>query len=138
MKLDHIGLVVADIRAYFDGFLAPVLGVPSMSEIYTDPLQRSKVAFAVTDNGVRIELIEPLGPDSPVAEVLNRKRGGLHHLCFEARSLFDDIHRLEQGGCRVISPPKPAVAFNNRRVVFLFTPTFEVIELVEADEKARQ
>jgi methylmalonyl-CoA/ethylmalonyl-CoA epimerase len=137
MKFDQIGLVVADIREYYEGFLAPVLGVPAMSEIYTDTLQRSKVAFAVTDNGVRIELIEPLGPDSPVAEVLKRKRGGLHHLCFEAQSLETDIARLKEHGCMMISPPKPAVAFNNRRVVFLFTPTFEVIELVEEDVKAR-
>jgi methylmalonyl-CoA/ethylmalonyl-CoA epimerase len=131
VKFDHIGLVVSDIESYFDKFLSPVFGVPTMSEVYTDPLQRSKVAFALTENGVRIELIEPLGPDSPVTEILKRKRGGLHHLCFEARSLEEDIKRLTASGCVMIGPPKPAVAFQNRRVVFFFTPTFEVIELVE-------
>jgi methylmalonyl-CoA/ethylmalonyl-CoA epimerase len=137
MKFDHIGLVVADIGEYFAKFLAPVFAVPEITEIYTDNLQRSKVAFAVTENGVRIELIEPLGPDSPVAEILKRKRGGLHHLCFEAVSLDEDIARLKRHGCMMISPPKPAVAFNNRRVVFFFTPTYEVVELVEEVNAAR-
>ena len=135
MKFDHVGLVVADIDGYCRSFLTPALGVPPVSTIFTDPLQRSKVAFAVTDNGVRIELIEPLGEDSPVAEILKRKRGGLHHLCFAAEKFEEDMARLIRHGCLIISPPKPAVAFNNRRVVFFFTPTFEVIELVEEETR---
>jgi methylmalonyl-CoA/ethylmalonyl-CoA epimerase len=131
MKFDHVGLVVSDISKYFEEFLKPVCTVHALSDIYTDHNQQSKVAFATTENQVRIELIEPLEGKGPVAEILKRKKGGLHHLCFIADKFEADIRRFTTNGCLMISPPKPAVAFNGRRVVFFFTPTYEVIELVE-------
>lgn len=131
MKLDHLGLVVQNIQKYFDEFLSPVCGINRLSEIYTDLQQQSKVAFASTDNQCRIELIEPLNETSPVSQVLKRKKGSLHHMCFIAEDFEQDIKRLQNNKCLMISPPKPAVAFDNRRVVFFFTPTYEVIEVVE-------
>lgn len=131
MKLDHLGLVVEDIQKYFNEFLMPVLGIKELSEIYTDYNQLSKVAFVKTDNECRLELIEPLNETSPVSEVLKRKKGSLHHMCFIAEDFEQDIKRLQENKCLMISPPKPAVAFNNQRVVFFFTPTYEVIEIVE-------
>lgn len=131
MKLDHLGLVVEDIEKYFNEFLMPVLGIQELSEIYTDYNQLSKVAFVKTANECRIELIEPLNEDSPVSQALKKKKGALHHMCFIAEDFEEDIKRLQENKCLMISPPKPAVAFNNRRVVFFFTPTYEVIEIVE-------
>lgn len=135
MKFDHIGIVVEDIQKYFDEFLMPVLNIKGWSEIYTDYNQQSKVAFVETDNQCRIELIEPLNEMSPVSQVLKKKKGSLHHMCFIAEDFEKDIRRLQDSKCLMISPPKPAVAFDNRRVVFFFTPTYEVIEVVEEIKK---
>ncbi len=134
MKLDHLGLVVEDIQKYFDEFLSPVLGIKEMSAIYTDHNQLSKIAFVKTGNDCRIELIEPLNESSPVSQVLKRKKGSLHHMCFTAGDFEQDIKRLLDNKCLMISGPKPAAAFGNRRVVFFFTPTYEVIEIVESAE----
>ncbi len=131
MKLDHLGLVVEDIQRYFNEFLMPVLGIKELSDICTDHNQQSKVAFVKTENECRIELIEPLNETSPVSQVLKRKKGSLHHICFIAEDFEQDIKRLQDNNCLMISPPRPAVAFGNRRVVFFFTPTYEVIEVVE-------
>jgi methylmalonyl-CoA/ethylmalonyl-CoA epimerase len=131
MKLDHLGLVVEDIQKYFDEFLKPVLGIKELSEIYSDYNQQSKVAFVKDDKGCRIELIEPMNASSPVSQVLKKKRGSLHHMCFIAEDFEQDIKRLRDNKCLMISPPNPAVAFDGRRVVFFFTPTYEVIEIVE-------
>ena len=131
MKLDHLGLVVENIQKYFNEFLMPVLGIKELSEVYIDYNQLSKVAFVNTANECRIELIEPLNESSPVSQVLRKRKGSLHHMCFFADDFDSDIKRMQDNKCLMISPPKPAVAFDNRRVVFFFTPTYEVIEIVE-------
>lgn len=131
MKFDHVGVVVSNIDQYFHNFLRPVCKVNCLGETFIDYNQQSKVAFAVTDNQVRIELIEPLNGLGPVAEIVKQKRGGLHHICFLADEFEKDMKNFQENGCLMISPPKSAVAFDNRRVVFFFTPSLEVIELVE-------
>ena len=137
LSLDHIGYVVEDIASYFEEFLRPLCGVDGYAEIYEDPLQRVRVAFVTTSNGVRIELIEPWGEQSPVRRVLEKKKGGLHHLCFRTDSLDEEIERLTKLGCMLFSGPTPAVAFGGRRIVFFFTPQSDVIELVECDDRPR-
>ena len=131
MKLDHLGLVVENIQKYFNEFLMPVLGIKELSGVYTDHNQLSKVAFVKTANECRIELIEPLNESSPVSQVLKKRKGSLHHMCFIADDFDSDVKRMQDNKCLMISPPKTAVAFDNRRVVFFFTPTYEVIEIVE-------
>ncbi len=131
MEFDHIGLAVNNIENYFSTILKPVFGINELSEIFIDPIQKSKVAFASTVNGVRLELIEPLNEESPVYELLQKKRGGLYHLCFVATNFEKDIQNCIRQKFIPLTNPKPAIAFNNRKVIFFSTPSFEVIELIE-------
>lgn len=131
MEFDHVGIAVKNIQQYFDSMLSPIFGVHDLSEIIIDPIQNCKIAFATTSNGVRLELIEPLNEDSPIHQILQKKKGGLYHMCFVANNFEEDVKKCLSNKFIALSKPQPAIAFNNRRVIFLSSPTFEIIELVE-------
>ncbi len=135
MNFDHVGIAVKSIEDYFDKQLNTVFGVTQLSEIVVDPIQNCKIAFATTTNGVRLELIEPLNEESPVNHILQKKKGGIYHLCFVAENFDDDIKKCLANKFIALSNAQPAIAFNNRRVIFLSSPTFEIIELVEEESK---
>jgi methylmalonyl-CoA/ethylmalonyl-CoA epimerase len=77
-----------------------------------------------------LEFVAPDGPRSKVAEV-TKQGGGLNHLCYSSGPLEEAIAGLEESGMKLISDPKPAVAFGGRRICWLFGPDQLPIELVE-------
>ena len=79
---------------------------------------------------VQLELIQPMTPDSPVSRFLE-KGGGLHHLCYEVRDLFEQIQRMKSQGALLIRSPKPAVAFGGRRIAWMRTRDALLIEYLE-------
>ncbi len=131
MEFDHVGIAVKNIEEYFQSMLNSVLGMDKLSEIIIDPIQNCKIAFATSSNGVRLELIEPLNEESPVNQILQKKKGGLYHMCFVANHFDEDVKHCLANKFIALSKPQPAIAFNNRRVIFFSTPTFEIIELLE-------
>lgn len=131
MDFDHVGIAVKNIEEYFKFTLKTVLGVSNLSEIIVDPIQNCKIAFATSSNGVRLELIEPLNEQSPVNQILQKKKGGLYHLCFISENFDDDVQKCISNKFIPLGKAQPAIAFDKRRVIFFSTPTFEIIELVE-------
>jgi len=131
MEFDHVGIAVLNIQDYYSNILNTVLGIHELSEIIIDPIQNCKIAFATSSNGVRLELIEPLNDESPVNQILKNKKGGLYHMCFIATNFDADVKHCLANKFIALTKPQPAIAFNNRRVIFFATPTFEIIELVE-------
>ena len=108
MTLHHVGCVVASIEDSIDRYRV-ALGALAVSEIFEDPIQRSRVAFLdfPTPGPVRFELVQPSAPDSPVARFLE-KGGGLHHLCYEVDDLPEHIRWMKLQRALLISSPKPA------------------------------
>ena len=102
------------------------------SQIFHDPIQRVKVAFLQPEFGpqVQIELVEPAGENSPVRRFLETSNGGMHHLCYEVKNLEESLKEM-RGRSRLVRPPKPAVAFRNRRIAWILTPENLLIELLE-------
>jgi methylmalonyl-CoA/ethylmalonyl-CoA epimerase len=107
-----------------DGRALPgIMHVSGCSEppvIYEDPIQRVRVALVG-----ELELVEPCGEDSPVAEVV--RKGG-----YEVDNLESAIERARAERRLLISEPQPAVAFAGRRIAFLMTPKYLLVEYVEA------
>lgn len=131
-KFHHVGLVVASIDACVEGF-ATMLQAGWSGRIFEDPLQRVKVTFlAIHPGETQIELVEPMGADSPVSRFLANHHGGLHHLCFEAPDLEQELVRLRQQGCLIVSRPKPAVAFDGRRIAWVLSADKLLLEFLEA------
>lgn len=99
-KLDHIGLATADARSglslYVDG-----LGLTAIGD-ETVPEQGARAFFVQVTQGCNIELLEALGPDTPVGQFLQKRGPGVHHVCYETDDLASDLKRLAERGVRLI------------------------------------
>jgi methylmalonyl-CoA/ethylmalonyl-CoA epimerase len=131
-RLHHIAYAVADIREYVDTFLKPLFGEVEIGEIFSDPIQKVRVAFVAAPSGPLIELVEAAADDSPVKKLVGSVRGGLYHVCYEVDDMEATIARFRKLRCLPLGSPVPAVAFGGRRIVFLMTPQRDLIELVES------
>jgi methylmalonyl-CoA/ethylmalonyl-CoA epimerase len=132
MKLDHIGFVVADIDLAMSGFLNS-FGAHWDGRVFDDPLQQVKVAFlSVSPGQPRIELVQPAAEPSPVSHFLRTRGPGLHHLCYEAACLEEQFTAMRARRALVVSRPKPAVAFQGRRIAWVLTAEGLLVELLEA------
>lgn len=134
LRLHHIGVAVRDI-AQATPFYRDVLGFDQVDGPYDDPIQKVSVSFLTSTRGVGpcIELIAPLGDASPINRYLS-KECGAYHLCYEVDGIEAALEDLRRKGCMVISGPVPAVGFGHRRIAWIFTPTKQLIELVEREK----
>jgi methylmalonyl-CoA/ethylmalonyl-CoA epimerase len=130
-RLHHIGFVVRNVEEALPRWSAS-LSVRSVSAVFHDPLQRVYVAFLEPPAGdaVQVELVAPAGEDSPVASFL-AKGGGLHHVCYEVDNLEAQLQEMTNRKALLLRPPKPAVAFEGRRIAWIMTRERLVIEYLE-------
>lgn len=132
--INHIGIAVRSIeeeRSFFEETLGAVF--EGIEEV---PDQRVKVAF-FRINDVRLELLEPTDPASPIANFLEKRGGGLHHVAFTVENIEARIAELKQSGVRMIDEaPRPGA--HHMRIAFLHPKsTFGVLtELCEPTTRA--
>jgi methylmalonyl-CoA/ethylmalonyl-CoA epimerase len=119
---DHVGIAVRSIDA---------VGGPDVP-VTRDVKQRVSVAFVET-GGVTLELIEPLGENSPVLRSLEQGQS-LVHLCFRVPNLEAAISTGKDAGFHRLGAPAPAPTFDNRRIVWVFSRVFGLVELLEAEQ----
>ena len=100
LGVDHVGIAVrsiAEARALYE---ALGLEVEAIEDV---PQEGVRVAL-IPCGAVRIELLEALGPDSPVARFLERRGPGVHHLCLASDDLAADDERLRAAGLERLRP----------------------------------
>ena len=132
LRFKHLGVAVPDLGKALPVY-QDILGYRLTSGPFEDPIQKVSVCFvAPLGEGPELELISALTPDSPVRKILSGG-GGAYHLCYEATHFDDAMAELSGKGCVIVSDPVPAVAFDGRRIVWLYTPTRQLLELVEAE-----
>ena len=133
MKIHHIGIVVNNISRSLLHYESTNLGKRTGNMI-TDPLQEVNVQFLRMNSGdsskLYLELIEPIDESSHINSFLKRG-GGVNHLCFEVNNLEEAIESLKKDGARLISDPKPAIAFNGLNICFIMNNDMTIIELIE-------
>jgi methylmalonyl-CoA/ethylmalonyl-CoA epimerase len=130
--LHHIGFVVQSIADVAESFAASISAIYD-GRIIHDPIQRVYVTFlrhTCTPATALVELIAPASPDSPV-QSLAAKGGGLHHLCYEVASLEECLQTHQRSEDLIVSPPRPAVAFQGRDIAWVFTKQRLLIEYLE-------
>ena len=116
-KLNHVALVVPDLEAAADEWRGR-LGA-SVSAPQALPEHGVTVVFIDTGNS-KIELLEPLGEDSPIARFLDRNPdGGMHHLCFEVEDIIASRDHLLAEGARVLGDGEPRTGAHGKPVLFL-------------------
>ena len=133
-KIDHVGVAVPSI----DDALA-IYGALGLAEAKREVVPGQKVTVAFLPVGEsRVELLEPTSPDSPVAKFLEKRGGGIHHLCFAVEDLEAALADLSAKGFRLIhSSPVPGA--DGKRVAFLHPEAGGgvLIELSEKKEATR-
>ena len=135
MRLHHMGYVVRDIEPAMRGFVHS-LQANWDNRIFDDPQQKVRVAFLTTrPEDAQIELVQPAGEDSPVYRFLQEQGGGLHHACYEVPDLEAQIAEMRSRGALLAKRPKPAVAFDGRRIAWVITAEKFLIELLESAER---
>ncbi|WP_414901032.1 methylmalonyl-CoA epimerase [Sphingomonas flavalba] len=104
-RLNHIGVATPSIAESVAHYRA-VMGAEVVREAFDLPAQGVKVCFIDTPNS-QIELIEPLGADSPIAKFLEKNPlGGQHHVCFEVPEIHAAKAWFESKGARVLGAPR--------------------------------
>ena len=82
------------------------------------------VVFVALAN-TKIELLEPLGPASPIAKFLDKSPdGGMHHVCYEVDDIIAARDRLKAQGARVLGDGEPKLGAHGRPVLFLHPKDF--------------
>jgi len=129
LPLDHVGIAVRSIAEALPLFKLITGGDGSPTEEVAD--QGVAVAFVGSGEG-RIELIEPIAPESPVARFLERRGPGLHHLAYAVPDLPAALERLRRAGIQLVDQ-EPRIGAHGRRVAFLHPSSTGgvLIELVE-------
>ena len=130
-KLNHIAIATPSldyaIKTYKD-----MLGVK-----ISDPVDQIdhgvKVVFIELPN-TKIELLEPLGENSPIENFLNKnKKGGVHHICFEVEDIDSAVMHLNRDGATILGDGKAKIGAHGKPVIFLHPKDFNgtLIELEE-------
>jgi len=129
--LHHLGFVVASISQTAEEFIL-AMSASWDGQIIHDPLQRVRVAFFTPpcERNPVYELVEPASETSPVSAFL-KKGGGLHHVCHEVDDLESGLLQARKVGFVIVSPPKPAVAFEGRRIAWACSKSRLLVELLE-------
>ena len=126
----HVGVAVRKLRDSIPIFQS-LLGYELVTGPFDDPIQNVSVCFLSRGNGdPLIELVAPLGPNSPIKQTL-KKGGGTYHICYQVPDIKAAIQHLTGQGSFLLSGPVPAVAFEMREIAWLMTEVDLLVELVQ-------
>lgn len=125
MKFHHVGIACKNIIDELAS-VAKIHEILEQSPIIFDNEQNAELCLLTISDGLKIELIS-----GKQVETIIKKRITYYHLCFEVEDLNSEIERLVKEGAILISPPKPAILFDNRKVAFLFV-SYGIIELLSS------
>ena len=131
-RLNHVAIAVRDL-AKASGIYRDVLGA-SVSEPVPQPEHGVTTVFITLPN-TKIELLEPLGENSPIAKFLERNPdGGIHHLCYEVDDILAARDRLKAAGARVLGDGEPKIGAHGKPVLFLHPKDFcgTLVEIEQA------
>jgi len=126
--LDHIGIAVKSLDAVK---IYEALGL-TIDHVEVVATQGVKTAFLSAGDS-NLELLEPTGPDSPVAKFIEKRGEGIHHICFRVDDIDAHLARLESQGFRLINETGVPGA-HGCRVAFLHPAAGNGV-LIELSEK---
>jgi methylmalonyl-CoA/ethylmalonyl-CoA epimerase len=122
-RLNHVAIAVPDLEAaaaQYRGALGATVGAPQ-----DEPDHGVTVVFVDLPN-TKIELLHPLGEDSPIAGFLEKNpAGGIHHVCYEVDDILAARDHLKETGARVLGSGEPKIGAHGKPVLFLHPKDFQ-------------
>jgi methylmalonyl-CoA epimerase len=133
-QIDHVGVAVSDL----EGALAVFRDTFGMSLVHREVVEEQGVEAVLLDVGdSHIELLRPLGEDTPVGRFVAKRGAGLHHVAYRVANVDATLEQLRAAGVPLIDE-QPRIGIRRSRVAFLHPAgTASVLtELVELAEEA--
>jgi methylmalonyl-CoA/ethylmalonyl-CoA epimerase len=131
-RLNHVAIAVPDLAAA-SAVYRDTLGA-RLTEPQALPEHGVTVVFIDTGNA-KVELLEPLGENSPIAAFLEKNpAGGMHHICYEVDDIIAARDRLKAAGARILGDGNPRIGAHGKPVLFLHPKDFlgTLVELEQA------
>lgn len=131
-RFNHVAIAVPDVRAASETYRT-VLGA-DVSEPVPQPDHGVTTVFVNLPN-TKIELLEPLGENSPIANFLERNpKGGIHHICLEVEDIQAACETVKSHGLTITGTGEPRTGAHGKPVIFLHPKDLHgtLIELEEA------
>ena len=114
-RIDHIGVAVEDL----DAALALYERDYAMTLVHRETVTSQGVEAVLLDVGENhVELLAPIGPDTPVGKFLAKRGPGMHHVAYQVDDIESTLAALRQAGLRLIDET-PRTGIRNSRVAFL-------------------
>jgi len=130
-RLNHVAIAVPDLAAAIALYRDTLGG--KVSAPLDQPEHGVTVVFVELPN-TKIELLHPLGANSPIANFLERNvSGGIHHICYEVDDIIAARDRLKANGARVLGDGEPKIGAHGKPVLFLHPKDF-VGTLIELEQ----
>lgn len=121
-RLNHVAIAVPDLEAGITQY-RDVLGA-KVSEPQDEPDHGVTVVFVELPN-TKIELLYPLGDNSPIKGFLEKNAsGGIHHVCYEVNDILAARDKLQASGARVLGDGEPKIGAHGKPVLFLHPKDF--------------
>ena len=121
-RLNHVAIVVPDLESA-SSLYRNILGA-AVSAPMEQPDHGVVTVFVELENS-KLELLHPLGEDSPIARFLVRHPdGGIHHLCYEVEDINAARDQLLTGGYRILGSGEPRMGAHGKPVLFLHPKDF--------------
>lgn len=117
MRLDHIGIAVADLDAA-DELLARLLGRPAYKRETVAEQHVTTSFFTAGSGAAKIEFVAPEGAQGPIQKFLEKRGPGIHHLAFEVDDIAAEMERLAADGFELLQET-PSLGADNKLVCFL-------------------
>ncbi len=132
-RLNHLAIAVPDLAAataLYQNTLGAKVGAPQ-----DEPDHGVTVVFIELPN-TKIELLYPLGDNSPIQGFLDKNPGGgMHHICYEVDDILAARDRMQASGARVLGDGEPKIGAHGNPVLFLHPKDFNGT-LVELEQVA--
>jgi methylmalonyl-CoA/ethylmalonyl-CoA epimerase len=128
-RINHIAIAVPDLDAAVERYRSGLGATVSAPQDL--PEHGVRVVFVELENS-KVELLLPLGENSPIAGFLAKNPdGGMHHICFEVPDIEAARDRLTASGARVLGDGSPKIGAHGKPVLFLHPKDFSgtLIEL---------
>lgn len=121
-RLNHVAIAVPDLKAASAQY-ADVLGA-HVGPPQDEPEHGVTVVFIELPN-TKIELLYPLGEESPIRGFLDKNpSGGIHHICYEVDDILAARDRLQAQGARILGTGEPKIGAHGKPVLFLHPKDF--------------
>ena len=131
LGIEHIGIAVDSIDRDAP-FWKHILNIPHRG---TEVVEGQGVTTDIYDTGRgKVELLEAMGPDTPIGKFLEKRGAGMHHVCFEVDNITTAIKELKQDNIQVLSN-EPTIGAEGYKVVFIHPKSTGGV-LVELAEKS--